>query len=171
MISQNYYSFNKIQPTTSKLLNKNSLPKTGFSSYSFVSHVKLDDIPEQKELVFDSFTGLLRPGIYQMSLDEIQNHKVLGGTKRRQKLIDELQQAIQTYKEAGINDIYLGGSFTSIRKNPDDIDGFAVFNNKQYENLGKVGSHIDFTPCNESNIDNIASFFSNNNSRGLIKII
>ena len=60
---------------------------------------------------FDKITGYLKSGIYCMTIDELLNHKVLGGTSQRQTLIKSLKEACEFYWSYGIDEIYANGSF------------------------------------------------------------
>lgn len=66
--------------------------------------------------------GELPDGIHKATLNEVE---VVFGTQtdRRKLLMTGLNRGADNFKAAGINKIYLDGSFTSDKANPDDIDG------------------------------------------------
>ena len=77
---------------------------------------------------FNKTTGYLKSGIYCMTIDELFNHKILGGTSERQKLIKSLKQACEFYWSYGITEIYANGSFATMKPIPNDIDGYLYVN-------------------------------------------
>jgi len=91
---------------------------------------------------FNKNTGYLLPGIYLMTIDELLNHKILGGTLQRQKLIKSLKEACEIYWKYGIYEIYTNGSFSTMKAEPNDIDGYLCVNtnSKEFINLQKSNS-------------------------------
>lgn len=73
---------------------------------------------------FDSDTGALPPGDHQATLEEIS--KRLGFTSRRKWLIRGLSAAVRAFWAAGIEEIYIDGSFCTEKPDPGDIDGYWV---------------------------------------------
>jgi len=73
---------------------------------------------------FDSDTGGLPPGDYQATLDEIT--KRLGFTARRRWLLKGLRAAVKAFRAAGIEEIYIDGSFCTEKPDPGDIDGYWI---------------------------------------------
>ena len=73
---------------------------------------------------FDSETGGLPPGDHRATLEEIT--KRLGFTPRRRWLLKGLRAAAAAFWAAGIEDIYLDGSFCTEKPDPADIDGYWV---------------------------------------------
>lgn len=81
-----------------------------------------------------SFTddGLLPPGDYLMSLDElIASSLVVGGRDRkpwdaawREKLVKNLGVLTGHLWQVGISDIFVDGSFVEKKPHPNDIDGY-----------------------------------------------
>lgn len=78
------------------------------------------------KLVFDKNTGYLKPGIYEVTLDELSKHPVLGKGFKRQSLIKSLSLACETYWQYGIDEIYANGSFATMKPVPNDIDGYII---------------------------------------------
>ena len=73
---------------------------------------------------FDANTGALPPGNYQATLDQIV--KRLGFTPRRRWLLKGLCAAVEGFWAAGIEEIYIGGSFCTEKPDPGDVDGYWV---------------------------------------------
>lgn len=74
--------------------------------------------------VFDPATGGLPPGDHQATLEEIS--KRLGFTPRRRWLLKGLRSAVDAFWAAGIEEIYIDGSFCTEKPDPGDIDGYWV---------------------------------------------
>ena len=73
---------------------------------------------------FDPDTGALPPGDHKATLDQIA--KRLGFTPRRRWLIRGLRAAVKAFWAAGIEGIYVDGSFCTDKPDPGDIDGYWV---------------------------------------------
>ena len=73
---------------------------------------------------FDLNTGALPPGDYRATLQEIAER--LGFTPRRRWLLKGLRAAVEAFWVAGIEEIYVDGSFCSEKPDPGDIDGYWV---------------------------------------------
>ena len=73
---------------------------------------------------FDPSTGALPPGNHQATLEQIR--KRLGFTPRRRWLLKGLRAAIEAFWAAGIEEIYIDGSFCTEKPDPGDIDGYWV---------------------------------------------
>lgn len=73
---------------------------------------------------FDPETGALPPGDHQATLEEIT--KRLGFTPRRRWLLKRLGVAVQAFWNAGIEEIYINGSFCTEKPDPGDVDGYWV---------------------------------------------
>ncbi len=65
--------------------------------------------------------GRLRPGIHEVSLKEIEEHFCFN--EYRWKLFKKAVPAIKNLIAAGVEDIYLNGSFAESKPRPEDIDG------------------------------------------------
>ena len=66
--------------------------------------------------------GELPPGIYISTVAEVE--LIFGSTsERRKKLMAGLKTVISIFKKAGVNKIFLDGSFTTNKIEPADIDG------------------------------------------------
>jgi hypothetical protein len=72
----------------------------------------------------DPDTGALPPGDHQATLDEIRRR--LGFTPRRRWLLKGLRAAVRAFWAAGIEEIYVDGSFCTEKPDPGDIDGYWV---------------------------------------------
>ena len=78
--------------------------------------------------------GLLPPGDYELTLDEIRNSIVVLGPDHepewdrewREKLVDNLEIMVKQLWQVGIKDIYINGSFVQDKLHPNDIDGYFI---------------------------------------------
>lgn len=73
---------------------------------------------------FDSKTGALPPGDHQATLEEIATR--LGFTARRRWLLKGLRAAIGALWAAGVEQIFVDGSFCTEKPDPGDIDGYWI---------------------------------------------
>jgi hypothetical protein len=73
---------------------------------------------------FDPLTGALTAGDHQATLEEIT--ECLGFTPRRRWLLKGLRAAVEAFWAAGIQEIYIDGSFCTEKPDPGDIDGYGV---------------------------------------------
>lgn len=69
---------------------------------------------------FDPTTGLLPPGIYESSWDELVTR--YGGTPRRQALLAGLASGIEALRRARCRRPYIDGSFVTAKEEPGDFD-------------------------------------------------
>ncbi len=91
----------------------------------------------------DPKTGGLPPGDHQATLDEIKRH--LGFTPRRRWLLRGLRAAVEALWRAGIEEIYIDGSFCTEKPDPGDVDGYWVEPDPDvYDRIDPYW--IDFTP-------------------------
>ena len=91
---------------------------------------------------FDRDTGALPAGDYQATLEEIC--KRFGFTPRRKWLLKGLRAAVEAFWAAGIEAIYIDGSFCTEKPDPGDIDGYWVEPDAEvYERIDPYW--IDFT--------------------------
>ena len=70
---------------------------------------------------FDPNTGGSLPGNHPATLEQIR--KRLGFTPRRRWLLKGLRAAVEAYWAAGIDEIYIDGSFCTEKPDPGDVDG------------------------------------------------
>lgn len=79
--------------------------------------------------------GCLPPGDYELTLDELRASLLVEGPKRgypnwdrawRARLADSAAVLVGQLWQAGIEEIYLDGSFVEDRDHPNDIDGYFV---------------------------------------------
>ena len=73
---------------------------------------------------FDPSTGTLPPGNHQATLEQIGRR--LGFTPRRQWLLKGLRAAVEAFWAAGVQEIYIDGSFCTEKPDPGDVDGYWV---------------------------------------------
>lgn len=79
---------------------------------------------------FNTDTGYLITGIHQMTIDELLKHPILGKGTHRKSLIYSLEEACETYRYYGIDEIYANGSFATMKPIPNDIDGYIIVDTK-----------------------------------------
>ena len=73
---------------------------------------------------FEPSTGALPPGNHPATLEQIR--KRLGFTPRRRWLLKGLHAAVEAFWAAGIEEIYIDGSFCTEKPDPGDVDGYWV---------------------------------------------
>lgn len=81
---------------------------------------RLNPIPE-----FD-LNGNLPPGEFVVTLEDIK--KQLAWSPRRKKLLKGLEKALENLSAAGVKRVYIDGSFTTNKDDPNDVDGCWVHN-------------------------------------------
>ena len=92
---------------------------------------------------FDPETGALPPGDHQATLEDIG--KRFGFTPRRRWLLKGLRAAVRAFWSAGIEEIYIDGSFCTEKPDPGDVDGYWV--EPDLDVYDRVDPYwIDFTP-------------------------
>ena len=92
---------------------------------------------------FDPEACALPPGDHQATLEEIR--KRFGFTPRRRWLLKGLHAAVKAFWNAGIEEIYIDGSFCTEKPDPGDVDGYWVEPNLEvYDRVDPYW--IDFTP-------------------------
>ncbi|MGH9436790.1 MAG: DUF6932 family protein [Terriglobia bacterium] len=83
---------------------------------------------------FDS-DGLLSPGDYEVSFDDLRQSVLVAGSGNRKgywdaawraQLVDNLEVLTRQLWSVGIRDIYADGSFAEDKDHPNDIDGYFV---------------------------------------------
>ena len=72
----------------------------------------------------DPATGALPPGDHRATLEEIGSR--FGFTPRRRWLLKGLRAAVKAFWLAGIEDIFIDGSFCTEKPDPGDVDGYWV---------------------------------------------
>jgi hypothetical protein len=79
--------------------------------------------------------GLLPPGDYELSLDELRASSLVRGpdvfavlwdTHWRAQLVDNLAILVDQLWQVGITEIFIDGSFVEDKDHPNDIDGYFV---------------------------------------------
>lgn len=83
--------------------------------------------------IFNKQTGYLKPGVYEMTIEELLNHPILAGTPERKRLINALKLACEVYWKYDIIEIYANGSFSTTKPVPADIDGYIKITSSQQE--------------------------------------
>ena len=81
--------------------------------------------------------GLLPPGDYEATLDELRHSILVVGPEGRindpkwdapwrKTLVDNLEIMVRQLWQVGIGDIFIDGSFAEDKDHPNDIDGYFV---------------------------------------------
>jgi hypothetical protein len=80
--------------------------------------------------------GLLPPGDYELSLDELRKSLLVVGPGAaaqpswdagwRARLVDNLEVLVKQLFQVGVTDIFADGSFVEDKDHPNDIDGYFV---------------------------------------------
>ena len=65
--------------------------------------------------------GLLPPGIHETDLEELKEK--IGWSRKRQGLLEGLEEALELMASYGVVRVYLDGSFVTDKDRPNDIDG------------------------------------------------
>ena len=73
---------------------------------------------------FDPETGALPPGDHQATLEEVR--KRFGFTPRHRWLLKGLRTALEAFWSAGIEKVYIDGSFCTEKPDHGDVDGYWV---------------------------------------------
>ena len=69
--------------------------------------------------------GLLPPGFHETSMAEVERRFGVG--PRRTHLVEQgLKPIVQELAQMGVSELYLGGSFTTDKVSPGDVDGYVV---------------------------------------------
>ena len=71
---------------------------------------------------FDPYTGALPRGDFGQQFEEIGRR--LGFTSRRRWLLKGLRLAVRAFWSAGIEHIFIDGSFCTEKPDPGDVDGY-----------------------------------------------
>lgn len=66
-------------------------------------------------------SGELPPGVFVTDIDEIE--AVLGFNSIRRELIEGLRKALENLREAGVQRVWINGSFVTTKEEPNDVDG------------------------------------------------
>ena len=69
--------------------------------------------------------GLLPPGFHPVTMQEIER-ALSFSAKRRSLIEDGLKPVVRELEQAGTPTLYLGGSFTTDKVSPNDVDGYVV---------------------------------------------
>ena len=114
--------------------------------------------------------GLLPVGIHWTTMDEIKDK--LAFSQKREELIEGLEKALKSFKNAGCKTIYIDGSFVTSKYEPGDIDAcyeisgmdptkldpvFFDFSNERHAQKVKYGCEFFLKPlgCKKTSTNNI----------------
>lgn len=87
------------------------------------------------------YEPLLEPGLHDFGEEEIENHFLseFTGSKTRPSLIDGLKEFLALLKGCGIKfEVWLDGSFTTKKEDPNDIDLVVFAETTEIDNLDPV---------------------------------
>ena len=81
--------------------------------------------------------GLLPPGDYEVTLDELRKSILVAGPRDeaaypnwnaawRRQLVDNLEVLVRQLWQVGITEIFIDGSFAEDKDHPNDVDGYFV---------------------------------------------
>ena len=81
--------------------------------------------------------GCLPLGIYELTLEEVENGFVQGNSQRRQEIFEHYKIHLKDIKETGccLNH-WIDGSFVTLKENPSDIDTLTEFDGLKVDKLG-----------------------------------
>jgi RNAse (barnase) inhibitor barstar len=65
--------------------------------------------------------GLLPKGIHEASWEEFRER--FRWTPERERLMEGLERALESFKKAGCRSVYINGSFVTAKDHPNDYDG------------------------------------------------
>jgi hypothetical protein len=65
--------------------------------------------------------GLLPPGVHETGLEELKQK--MGWSRKRQGLLEGLEEVLEMMASSGVARAYLDGSFVTDKDRPNDIDG------------------------------------------------
>jgi len=74
---------------------------------------------------FDHETGYLPPGVHYATLEEIRER--FGKTVCRSRLVANLLVVVRQLWNAGVQEVFIDGSFCTATPVPNDIDGYWVY--------------------------------------------
>ena len=82
--------------------------------------------------------GLLPPGVHETDLEELREK--MGWSRKRQRLLEGLEEALELMAPCGVVRVYLDGSFVTDKDRPNDIDGCydLVVDDVTAEDLGRL---------------------------------
>jgi hypothetical protein len=73
----------------------------------------------------DKETGYLPPGIHDASIEELREHFVWNDSRRL--LLSHFEKVLYQLYDAGIDEVFIGGSFSTSTPAPKDIDAFWIY--------------------------------------------
>ncbi len=106
--------------------------------------------------------GLLPPGDYELTFDELRNSKLVQGPKQssnntnwdeewRFQLVNNCELLVNELRQIGITEIFINGSFVEAKDHPNDIDGYFECDFSRFvsgeiqQELNKINPHKVWT--------------------------
>ena len=89
--------------------------------------------------------GLLPPGVHETDLEELKEK--MGWSRKRQRLLEGLEEVLELMATCGVVRVYLDGSFVTDKDRPNDIDGcYDLVEDVTAEDLGRLAPIFPPTP-------------------------
>jgi hypothetical protein len=93
--------------------------------------------------------GLLPPGVHEADLEELREK--MGWSRKRQGLLEGLEEALELMVSCGVVRVYLDGSFVTDKDRPNDIDGcYDLAEDVTAEALGRLAPIFPPNPSNRA---------------------
>jgi hypothetical protein len=93
--------------------------------------------------------GLLPPGVHEADLEELREK--MGWSRKRQGLLEGLEEALELMASCGVVRVYLDGSFVTDKDRPNDIDGcYDLAEDVTAEALGRLAPIFPPNPSNRA---------------------
>ncbi|MDJ0626540.1 MAG: hypothetical protein QNJ31_09280 [Candidatus Caenarcaniphilales bacterium] len=99
--------------------------------------------------------GLLPPGTYQLTIQELRDSRLVTGLSSifqdnwdrewRSQLIDNLEILISFLWKGGIKEVFIDGSFVEDKSHPNDIDGYFNCTLAEYEKITSTCTILDLS--------------------------
>lgn len=108
------------------------------------------DQSNKERIPYFSIDRILPPGDYHLTIEQLIESFLVSPSRKyptfdnswRLTLINNLKILARQLWEAGINDIYIDGSFVEEKDHPNDIDGYFIVNLKDFAS-GKIQKELN----------------------------
>jgi hypothetical protein len=93
--------------------------------------------------------GLLPPGVHETDVGELREK--IGWGRKRQGLLEGLEEALELMASCGVTRVYLDGSFVTDKDRPNDIDGcYDLAEDVTAEDLERLAPIFPPSPSNRA---------------------
>ena len=93
--------------------------------------------------------GLLPLGVHETDLEELREK--MGWSRKRQGLLEGLEEVVELMASCGVARVYLDGSFVTDKDRPNDIDGcYDLAEDVTVEDLGRLAPIFPPNPPNRA---------------------